>query len=271
MTDVASELLNMFKDRIRSRFWPTYIVVWCAYNWKFLYILIFAPFSTSSGFSSLNELSTIHETWKFFLIPLFVSIPLSMIIPYIDAGIGFIQHKALVWNKTQSTRLELVVEQKNTELKKLLSLEVKEQTLIEKETEEERRSSVKFNQQKSESLRIYNHLDKLVSENTLLAILDHHDSLRELSTEVATKLKQYIRAAQTIEYTYPNKDVAKLHENFALHLRSTEQIFNTRPRKLLSELPDGSNRISQEIKRTIESTISEYRKYRLALKDLYSF
>lgn len=273
MTDFANELLQLFKDRIKSRFWPTYILVWCAFHWDFLYVLFCAPFVLTEETLTLVKLYLIRGSiWSFIGVPFLVSIGVSMIVPYIDVLIGLAQHQAFVWNKTQSTRLQLIVEQKNTELKKLLNIEVKEQTALEKETEEERKNSAKYNQQKAESLRIYNHLDKLVSENTLLTILDHHDSLSDLSEDISRKLKQYTRAAKTIEYTYPNKDIAGLHEHFIHQLSDTGELLKRTdlPTRLASIRP-GDNSHSQQLKRTIEATISEYRNYRMALKELYSF
>lgn len=107
MSDALKEILSMFKERAKSRFWPTFLIVFVSHNWEFFYVLFFVPYRENSNNSSLAMLKSISNNHISFLgVPIIVSIVLASLLPYIDALLAQIQHKALVLNKSAAVKVE---------------------------------------------------------------------------------------------------------------------------------------------------------------------
>lgn len=117
MGDAFNSLVEMFKDRAKSRFWLTFVFVFIVHNWKFFYILLAIPYDNSLYFNSLRMAESHHsDLINFYLYPIAITFFLIAAIPYIDAILGHIQIRAIVWNKTAHHEAETRVAEKKADL-----------------------------------------------------------------------------------------------------------------------------------------------------------
>lgn len=270
MTDVATELLNMFKDRAKSRFWPTYILVWCAMNWDFLYVIFFVPNQMTKTTTALEKLYELHDNLaSFFGVPFLVTLVITFVIPYLDVFIGWIQHLAIYWNKNQSTKLSLKVAREKTRLEKEILAEVVEQKeIIDKANKLLEDPKIESNRRKSAD--IFNTFNSIISHEKILLAIQSHDNDSQLNTIRTEDIDKYILTSRRIGIQYPDEKSQNSHTEFLQNLTNFKEInahFIERLR--LNPAPSRNGDVSPKYKNALNELHDYYLKYRQVLQDIY--
>ncbi len=88
--EIIQQLIDGIRDRLKSTFIFSYIVIWCSFNWRFVYITVFMNsdyFKEISQLEYLVNLENFEFKWAW---PLFFALVTSVVLPAINSVIQFL-------------------------------------------------------------------------------------------------------------------------------------------------------------------------------------
>ncbi len=199
LSELRKSFNSILYERVASPLYGTIIVTWIIWNWKILYLTFFVDESNIPGTKIDYIIHNYSDQCTLIWFPLFSSILLILIVPFIANGAFWVSLKFQIWRSDKKNELEkkqlLTVEQSLAIRKEMRNQEDEFGKILQKRDEEIENLSTRIYQLQSEK-------NQLIQEKELQGKIIPYSSISNpnaYSTKDFENLKKAVIAYENFE------------------------------------------------------------------------